>query len=340
MTPDTRNLGPFEVFPIGYGCMNLSHGYGPAQDDAVSAQVVLKALDYGVTLFDTAMLYGGGINETLVGKVLKPHRNKIVLCTKGGMALETDPNKPKRRIDSQPKVIRENCEESLKRLQTDTIDLYYLHRWDKKTPIEDVIGAMADLVKEGKIRAIGLSEVSAATIAKAHTVHPITAVQSEYSLWTRNPEIAVSELCRQLGIALVAFSPVGRGFLAGLFHNLADVESLHADDMRKKMPRFSSEHFANNYTQFRHFEKLAKDTNCTPAQLALAWVLSRGAHVIPIPGARQLAHLEEDLKTLDLNISELTLKQAGEIINQHTIKGCRYDPAANATVDTEEFPSA
>jgi aryl-alcohol dehydrogenase-like predicted oxidoreductase len=336
----TRQLGPFKVTAIGYGCMNLSHGYGPPLADSLSEEVLHKALDLGVNLFDTAMLYGGGLNETLVGRVLKPYRDQITLCTKGGMALETDPGKPKRRIDSRPEVIRENCEESLKRLQTETIDLYYLHRWDKKTPLEDAIGAMADLVKQGKVKRIGLSEVSADTLVKAHAVHPITAVQSEYSLWTRNPEIALSQTCQTLGVALVAFSPVGRGFLAGLFSQCESVDHLPDGDMRKNMPRFSSEHFAHNRAHYQRFEALAKQAHCTPAQLALAWLLSHGDHVIPIPGARQIAHLEENMSAVNLEISQALLEQAGEIINQHTIRGCRYDPAAQAAVDTEEFISA
>ncbi len=334
-----RQLGPFEVSAIGYGCMNLSHGYGPPLAQPQAQELLLKAIDLGVDLFDTAMLYGSGLNETLIGETLKPHREKIILCTKGGMALETAPNKPQRRIDSRPAVIRQNCEESLKRLQTDVIDLYYLHRWDKTTPIEDVIGGMADLVRAGKVKTIGLSEVSADTLAKAHAVHPITAVQSEYSLWTRNPEIALSQRCRALGVALVAFSPLGRGFLAGLFATHADVEQLHSDDMRRKMPRFSKALFRHNRSRYQAFEKLAAACGCTPAQLALAWVLSRGDHVLAIPGTRQIDHLQENLLAVRLEISESMLAQAGEILNQHSIKGCRYDPAGQATVDTEEFPS-
>jgi aryl-alcohol dehydrogenase-like predicted oxidoreductase len=335
-----RRLGPFEVTAIGYGCMNLSHGYGPPLSDTLAQAVLHKALDLGVNLFDTAMLYGGGLNETLVGRVLKPYRDQITLCTKGGMALETDPSKPKRRIDSRPEVIRENCEESLKRLQTDAIDLYYLHRWDKKTPLEEVIGAMAELVKQGKVKTIGLSEVSADTLTKAHAVHPITAVQSEYSLWTRNPEIALSQTCAKLGVALVAFSPLGRGFLGGLFAQCTTLDHLPNSDMRKNMPRFSNEHLAHNLAQYERFRALAKQANCTPAQLALAWLLSRGDHVIPIPGSRQMDHLEENMKASNFQISQDLLEKAGEIINQHTTRGCRYDPAAQAAVDTEEFPSA
>lgn len=334
-----RRIGPFKVSAIGYGCMNLSHGYGPPAPDSQAEQVLSCAIELGIDLFDTAMLYGSGLNETLLGRSLKPYRQQITLCTKGGMAIETDPGKPRRRIDSRPQVIQQNCEESLKRLQTDVIDLYYLHRWDKQTPIEEVIGAMAGLVQQGKVRAIGLSEVSANTLAKAHAVHPIAAVQSEYSLWTRNPEIALAEKCQDLNVALVAFSPLGRGFLAGLFSQCDSIDHLHDDDMRKKMPRFSQAHFAHNMAQYESFARLALQADCTSAQLALAWLLSRGDHVIPIPGSRQVTHLQENLKAAQITISEAILAQAGEMINQHAIRGCRYDPIAQAAVDTEEFPS-
>lgn len=335
-----RELGSFQVSAIGYGCMNLSHGYGPALEQKQAERVLLKAIALGADLLDTAMLYGGGLNETIIGKVLKPHRDQITLCTKGGMALETDPSKPQRRIDSRPDVIRKNCEESLKRLQTDVIDLYYLHRWDKTTPIEDVIGGMADLVVQGKVKSIGLSEVSAGTLAKAHAVHPITAVQSEYSLWTRNPEIALSQKCKALGIALVAFSPLGRGFLAGYFTQPEDMDQIDDIDMRRKMPRFSKEFISHNLVLYKRFNQLARESGSTPAQLALAWVLSRGDHVIAIPGSRQISHLEENMLAQDLNLPESLLEQAGEIFNQHTVKGCRYDPISQAAVDTEDFPSA
>lgn len=334
-----RRIGSFEVSAIGYGCMNLSHGYGPPLADPLAQEVLQQAIDLGVDFFDTAMLYGGGANERLVGHALKPYRRKIMLCTKGGMALESDPSKPKRRIDSRPEVIRDNCEQSLKRLQTDVIDLYYLHRWDKKTPIEEVVGAMADLVHQGKVRAIGLSEVSADTLAKAHSTYPITAVQSEYSLWTRNPEIALAQKCRALGVALVAFSPLGRGFLAGLFAKPEDVETLHSDDMRKKMPRFASDALLHNLGQYAQFRELAAEAGCTPAQLALAWVLSRSEHVLPIPGSRQISHLKENLLAAELELSQGLLQAAGEILNQHTIHGGRYDTVAQAAIDTEDFSS-
>ena len=335
-----RQLGPFEVSAIGYGCMNLSHGYGPALEQKQAEQVLLKAIELGADLLDTAMLYGGGLNETIIGMVVKPHRDQITLCTKGGMALETDPSKPQRRIDSRPEVIRRNCEESLKRLQTDVIDLYYLHRWDKTTPIEDVIGGMADLVKQGKVKSIGLSEVSADTLAKAHAVHPIAAVQSEYSLWTRNPEIALLQKCQALGVALVAFSPLGRGFLAGCFTQPKDMDQINDTDMRKKMPRFSREFISHNLALYHQFNELARESGATPAQLALAWVLSRADHVIAIPGSRQIGHLKENMLAQDLKLPKSLVERAGEIFSQHTVKGCRYDPISQAAVDTEDFPRA
>jgi hypothetical protein len=211
----TRALGPFQVAPIGLGCMNLSHAYGQPPDAAQAERLLLQALDSGVTLFDTAALYGFGANETLVGQVLGPHRSRFTLASKCGMQGVTFPDGLKRVIDGRPATIKATCEDSLRCLQTDVIDLYYLHRWDKQVPIEDSVGALSDLVREGKIRSIGLSEVSAATLRRAHAVHPVAALQTEYSLWTRNPELGVLDACRELGVAFVAFSPLGRGFLTG-----------------------------------------------------------------------------------------------------------------------------
>ena len=230
-----RQLGPFQVSAIGLGCMNLSHAYGPPVSAEQGERVLLSALDAGVTLFDTAALYGFGANETLVGKVMKPHRQKFTLASKCGMqgVDVAGDGKLVRVIDGRPETIKKTCEDSLRRLQTDVIDLYYLHRWDKKVPIEDSVGALSDLVRKGHIRSIGLSEVSAATLRKAHATHPIAAVQTEYSLWTRNPEIAVLQACKDLGVAFVAFSPVARGFLCGAM----DVSAFDAKDIRRSMPR-------------------------------------------------------------------------------------------------------
>src|SRR5689334_19020303 len=226
MPMHNRTIGPFEVTAIGLGCMNLSHAYGTPPSAEQGERLLLAALDAGVTLFDTAALYGFGANETLVGRVLKHHRRRFTLASKGGMAgVPGDDGVLRRVIDGRPEAIRRNCEDSLRRLQTDVIDLYYLHRWDRKVPIEESVGAMRRLVEQGKVRALGLSEVSAATLRKAHAVHPISAVQTEYSLWTRNPEIAVLEACRELGAAFVAFSPVARAFLCDALHDVSALDA-------------------------------------------------------------------------------------------------------------------
>ncbi|HLL18901.1 MAG TPA: aldo/keto reductase, partial [Rubrivivax sp.] len=263
-----RSVGPFNVAPIGLGCMSLSHAYGvpPPFEDA--ERLLLAALDTGVTLFDTAALYGFGANETLVGRVLKSHRQRFVLCSKGGMSGQ--PVGPggalQRVIDGRPQAIRRDCEDSLRRLQTDVIDLYYLHRWHKAgpgaVPIEDSVGAMSDLVRAGKVRALGLSEVSADTLRKAHAVHPISAVQTEYSLWTRNPEIAVLQACRDIGAAFVAFSPLARGFLTGRLQ-AADVAALDAKDIRRSMPRFEAANYAANLALLPAYSAIAADVGCT-----------------------------------------------------------------------------
>jgi aryl-alcohol dehydrogenase-like predicted oxidoreductase len=239
----TRALGPFQVAPIGLGCMNLSHAYGKPPDAAQAERLLLQALDSGVTLFDTAALYGFGANETLVGRVLGPHRSRFTLASKCGMQGVSFPDGVKRVIDGRPATIKATCEDSLRRLQTDVIDLYYLHRWDKQVPIEESVGALADLVREGKVRSIGLSEISAATLRRAHAVHPIAALQTEYSLWTRNPELGVLDACTELGVAFVAFSPLGRGFLTGA---LTEVDTLDAKDIRRSMPRFAPAAYATN----------------------------------------------------------------------------------------------
>ena len=331
----TRRLGPFEVSAIGLGCMNLSHAYGTPPSPEQGERVLLAALDAGVTLFDTAALYGFGANEELVGRVLAPHRQKITLCSKGGMAgVKGDDGVTRRVIDGRPATLRRNCEDSLRRLRTDVIDLYYLHRWDKQVPIEDSVGELSRLVESGKVRAIGLSEVSAATLRKAHAVHPIAAVQTEYSLWTRNPEIAVLAACREIGAAFVAFSPLARAFLTGRF---TDVSGLDAKDIRRPMPRFSAEHYPRNLALLPAFEALAREAGCTPAQLALAWLLAQGEDIVPIPGTTSVDHLHEDLAAADLPLPADVIVRAGELINQRTVSGPRYPAQATQEVDTEEF---
>ena len=330
-----RKLGQFQVSEIGLGCMNLSHAYGVPVSAAQAEQVLLTALDAGVTFFDTAALYGFSANETLVGKVLKPYRQRLTLASKCGMT-GVDVNgdgKLVRVIDGRPETIRKTCEEALKRLQTDVIDLYYLHRWDKKVPIEDSVGALSDLVRQGKIQSIGLSEVSASTLRKAHAVHPITAVQTEYSLWTRNPEIAVLQACQELGAAFVAFSPVARGFLCGPL----DIDALDAKDIRKSMPRFTAENYAANFKLYGPYETLANEADCSPAQLALAWLLHKAPHIIPIPGTTSVSHLRDDLGASNVKLSADLIAKLDALINEKTIQGNRYNAQANSEVDTEVF---
>ena len=330
----SRRIGPFEVAPIGLGCMNLSHAYGAPPPPDQAERLLLQALDLGVNHLDTAALYGFGANETLVGRVLKPHRSRIVLASKGGMAGVTFADGVKRVIDGRPEAIRRNCEDSLQRLDTDVIDLYYLHRWDKAVPIEDSVGAMSRLVEQGKVRQLGLSEVSAATLKRAHAVHPIAAVQTEYSLWTRNPEIAVLQACRDIGAAFVAFSPTARAFLTG---KLRDVTTLDAKDIRRSMPRFAPENYARNLTLLPTYETLAQEAGCTPVQLALAWLLSRGEHVIPLPGTTSMNHLRENVSAGDVELSASVLARVDALINQHTVTGGRYGAQSESEVDTERF---
>ena len=334
-TMQERQIGPFKLSALGLGCMNLSHAYGSPPSPQQGERVLLAALDAGVTLFDTAALYGFGANESLVGRVLSRHRQRFTLASKGGMAGVTGEDGAVRRvIDGRPEAIRRNCEDSLRRLCTDVIDLYYLHRWDKKVPIEESVGALGDLVRAGKVRAIGLSEVSAATLRKAHAVHPIAAVQTEYSLWTRNPEIAVLDACRELGAAFVAFSPVARGFLCDALH---DVAALDAKDIRKAMPRFLPDNYAANLKLLPPYRALAQEAGCTPAQLALAWLLHKAPHIVPIPGTTSVEHLHENLGASEMRLDAELLARLEALINEKTVTGDRYSAQSNAEVDTEVF---
>jgi aryl-alcohol dehydrogenase-like predicted oxidoreductase len=325
-----RSLGPFQVSAIGLGCMNLSHAYGTPPPREQAEALLLSALDRGVSLFDTAALYGFGLNEELVGQVLAPHRSKFTLASKGGLHGVDG----KRVVDGRPETLKWSCEQSLKRLRTEVIDLYYLHRWDQRVPIEDSVGAMSDLVRDGKVRTLGLSEVSAATLRRAHAVHPITAVQTEYSLWTRNPEIAVLDACRDIGAAFVAFSPLARGFLTG---TLRDVSTLGERDIRRSMPRFEPANYAANLKLLDGMASIAADLKCSMSQLALAWLLAKAPHIIPIPGTRSVAHLQDDLGAADITLDAATMQRLEVLINQQTVVGPRYDAAAQAGVDTEEF---
>ena len=325
---DQRQLGPFSVSAIGLGCMSLSHAYGTPPPREQAERVLLGALDAGYTFFDTAAVYGVGHNETLVGEVLKHRRSEFVLASKCGLT-----NGDQRELNGRPEVLKATCEGSLRRLQTDVIDLYYLHRWDKRVPIEESVGALAELVAEGKIKTIGLSEVSAATLRRAHAVHPITALQTEYSPWTRNPEIAVLDACRELGVTFVAFSPVGRGFLAG---GVTDLAQLEEGDFRKGMPRFQGEAFEANLKMFAGFAGLADEAGCTPAQLCLAWLLAKDDAQVPIPGTTSPDHMAENAKAAAIKLSPEVMAKVEALVNPQTVTGPRYAPAMQASVDTED----
>jgi aryl-alcohol dehydrogenase-like predicted oxidoreductase len=313
--------------------MSLSHAYGVPPDAEVGVALLNRALDIGHTFLDTAALYGLGANETLLGQAVMHRRDEFVLASKCGIIRNAE---GKREINGRPDLIKQTCEESLSRLKTEVIDLYYLHRWDRRVPIEDSVGALAELVAEGKIRTVGLSEVSADTLRRAHAVHPITALQTEYSLWTRNPEVAVLDACRELGTAFVAFSPLARGFLAG---GVKDADALPESDIRRGMPRFQGENFEANLALLNAFEAVAHDLGCTPAQLSLAWVLSRGDHVIPIPGTARIDHMEENAAASGIALDEATLGRLEAIVNPATVRGGRYNAVAQKDVDTEELPA-
>ena len=330
-----RKLGPFTVSAIGLGCMNICHAYGAPVPEAQAERLLLAALDAGVTHFDTAALYGFGASETMVGKVLAKHRKQFTLASKCGMqgVDVAGDGKLVRVIDGRPETIRATCEAALRRLRTDVIDLYYLHRWDKAVPIEDSVGALADLVRAGKIQAIGLSEVSAATLRRAHAVHPIAALQTEYSLWTRNPEIAVLQACRELGVTFVAFSPVARGFLCGPL----DVNGFDAKDIRRTMPRFAPENYAANLKLLPGYEAIAAEVGCTPSQLAIAWLLHQGDDILPIPGTTSVEHLLDDLGAVNVTLTADVMARLETLINEKTVLGNRYNAQANSEVDTEVF---
>ncbi len=317
---------------IGLGCMNLSHAYGTPLSEEDAIRALQQAFDMGYRHFDTATLYGGGRNEIVVGKALKELRQSLFLASKCGMAIGQESGK--KEIDGRPETLRAQCEASLRRLQTDHIDLYYLHRLDPNTPIEDSVGALADLVREGKIGAIGLSEVSAATLKRAQAVHPIAALQTEYSLWSRNAEIAVLDACRDSGTAFVAFSPLARGFLT---NTLLDVDSLVAKDIRNNMPRFYKDNYQQNLKLLDGYVAIAKEVGCTPAQLALAWLKSKGDFIVPIPGTRSVEHMQENLDAAPLQLGDDTVARLDALINQNTVHGPRYSAVQQVEIDTEEF---
>lgn len=311
------------VHPIGLGCRNLSHPYGPRPPHEARIALLHRALDLGVEHFDTAAMYGAGENEQLLGEALKPVRSRVTIASKSGMHYAG----ATRVIDGRPEVLERTCEETLRRLQTDHVDLYYLHRVDRSVPVEDSVGALSQLIRKGKIGAIGLSEVSAATLLRAHREHPIVAVQSEYSLWTRNPEIDVLKACREIGAAFVAFSPLARGYLAGGIGG-----GLRIQDARTRMPGFQEPNLSRNINRFRVYAALARNAGLTPAQLALAWTLSRGDHVHVIPGTTNVLHMEENMLTPN-GVGARVLAEAEAIINENTIHGTRYPAAVRSETD-------
>lgn len=329
-----RQLGPFHVSAISLGCMNICHAYGAPVSEQQAERVLLAALDAGVTHFDTAALYGFGASETLVGKFLSQHRSRFTLASKCGMQGVPNADGVKVRvIDGRPDTIKATCEAALKRLRTDVIDLYYLHRWDKQVPIEESVGALGDLVRAGKIRSVGLSEVSATTLRKAHAEHPIAALQTEYSLWTRNPEIAVLQACRELDVSFVAFSPLARGFLCGPM----DVSAFDAKDIRRSMPRFAPENYARNLDLLPAYNAVAAEVGCTPSQLAIAWLLHQGDDILPIPGTTSVDHLMDDIGAAEVKLSADVIARLNALITPHTVHGDRYNAQANNEVDTEVF---
>jgi aryl-alcohol dehydrogenase-like predicted oxidoreductase len=316
--------------PVGLGCMNICWAYAPPVADDYAMKLLNAALDAGYDHLDTARIYGAGASETLIGEALKGRRNEFFLASKTGIIIDGKD----RRIDCRPETIKAACETSLKLLQTDHIDLYYLHRRDFNTPIEESVGALAELVQDGKIGSYGLSEMSAETVRKAHDTHPCAALQTEYSPMTRNPEIAVLDACKELGITFVAFSPVGRGFLTG---GIKEGQEWTKGDLRASWPRFQEPNLSANLKLVDGYMAIAAEEGVTPSQLSMGWALSKGDHIVTIPGSQNIAHVEENIARWDWQPSAEAITKIDALINQNTVHGDRYSGPMKPTIDTEDF---